>query len=77
MTNSDLQGFARTSVFHPPGAIRLLSPAEDAVRETREHVSVRPATAGRSRSLMFERARGTLRRFARVWAQAQMHRAGL
>ena len=77
MTNSDLQGFARTSVFHPPGAIRLVSPAEDAVRGTGEHASVRSAMAGRPRTIMFERALGTLRRFARVWAQAQVHRAGL
>ena len=78
MTNSDLQGFARMNVYHPTRAIRVISPAEEAT--ARKAVGVVTVEPSRSRPAMptaRERITRVLRNFARVWVNAQVHRAGL
>jgi hypothetical protein len=74
MSASNRNSIADPTVFHPLGAIRLMSPAEEQ--------SVRRSTTGPSMSRnrapsSVDRAVDVLRRFARVWVEAQQHRNGL
>jgi hypothetical protein len=60
-------------VFHPPGVIRVVGPAEEAATYRRA------AQNGSRPSMqpMMARAAVALRRFARVWVEAQVHKGGI
>jgi hypothetical protein len=82
MTDSATKTPFEARVFHPPGVIRLITPEE----ERAMYGSARSAApAGRrhqegSRQSMrraIERAARALRHIARVWVEAQIHRAGI
>ena len=64
---------ATETVYHPLGAIRLMSPAEE--RATRRSATG-SSSSDRRIPLAVERAVDVLRRFARVWVQSQQHRNG-
>jgi hypothetical protein len=66
MSASDRNSIAGTTVFHPLGAIRLTSPAE-------EQVARRSTTASPNG---VQRAINVLRNFARVYVESQQHRNG-
>jgi hypothetical protein len=82
MTESAVQTAFEPRVFHPPGVIRLITPEEEAAiygrARSRVLMSARRQEAARqSMRRAIERAARTLRHIARVWVEAQVHRAGI
>jgi hypothetical protein len=60
-------------VFHPPGVVRLVSPAElDAMQGRARSAAMVPTRVPASKHRVVD----ALRRFARAWVSAQVHRAG-
>jgi hypothetical protein len=73
MSASNRNSIAGTTVFHPLGAIRLTSPAEEkAARRSSTGTSMSHGITPSPRV----RAVDVLRAFARVWVEAQVHRNG-
>jgi hypothetical protein len=68
MSTSNSNSIGDGTVYHPLGAIRLLSPAEQQSARRSAAVAASPNAV--------QRALGVLRRFARVWVQSQEHRNG-
>ena len=72
MSASHRNSIAGTTVFHPLGAIRLTSPAEEqVVRRSATGASISQNTQSPS-----ARAVQVLKNFARIWVRAQEHRNG-
>lgn len=65
MTTATNERTDRFPLFHPPGVIRVVTPAESA---TAAHTTVRPS--------VWENIKSTLKAFAHAWVSAQAHRAG-
>ena len=82
MTESAMKTPFEPRVFHPPGVIRLITPEEEHAIYgcTRSAVPVSARRQERAR-LSMRRAIGrvarVLRHIARVWVEAQIHRAGI
>lgn len=72
MSTSNRNSVAGT-VYHPLGAIRLMSPAEE--RAARRSAT-RSLSAEDRMPSSIQRAVDVLRAFARVWVEAQQHRNG-
>jgi hypothetical protein len=73
MSATNRNSITGTTVFHPLGAIRLMSPAEEQI--ARRSTAASAKTRNNAPSPV-ERAVDVLRRFARVWVEAQQHRNG-
>jgi hypothetical protein len=65
MTTATNERTDRFPLFHPPGVIRVVTPAESA---TEGHTTLQPSG--------WENIKSTLKAFARAWVAAQAHRAG-
>ncbi len=73
MSASNRNSIAGTMVFHPLGAIRLTSPAEEQVaRRSTTGASISRSTTPSP----VARAVAVLKSFARVWVEAQQHSNG-
>lgn len=66
MTTATNDRTDRYPLFHPPGVIRVVTPAESATTEG--HTMLRLS--------LWENITSTLKAFAHAWVSAQAHRAG-
>jgi hypothetical protein len=82
MTVSGSEAVLRPHDCHPPGAVRLVTPAEEEPRRRAPAVRLASLTSTSrievgTRPTWLHGVAGTLRRLARVWVEAQVHKLGV